>query len=232
MARKTSLYVDGFTLARWAELAAEQSLNWLDLTRLARRVASRDATDTRAVYFAPPAVEDRRTAHAISCYTQALGLAGVERRFANGALEPVECLRCGHGWRQPAAHGADLDLAVAIVDDAHRNLFDEAILVADERIQASLEQVFRRQFPAKRLRTLVLGDAPSDALAERSAISLESLRACLFGPFVTAQGQAAIACPRQWRLAGGSERAAQPAGAASAPAPIARIGAKGEQALV
>jgi hypothetical protein len=98
-------------------------------------------------------------------YINALKHAGVEFRLGHFVSEEVECRGCTRRWDDPHEKESDVNLALAVLDDAHRNVFDIGYIVTADSDQAATARIFKTRFPQKQLVSIVPpGMEPSKAI--------------------------------------------------------------------
>ena len=147
-------YWDGAALQAHAEAMGDPSLNWLDLPALGRACGF----DAAHVWFAPTPPVDRAGREPVGAYAKALRGLGVESRAPAGPGIETECLRCGHGWREIRA-ASDLNLALAVLEDAVADVCDMAFVFTSVHVLRSLEGSLARLFPDKGLGRVSVGSA-------------------------------------------------------------------------
>jgi hypothetical protein len=80
---------------------------------------------------------------------------GVEYDLGRFANDLVECSRCTHEWNDPKEKESDINLALAVVHDAHRDLFDTAFILTADGDQAATARYLRAHFPQKNVVSIV-----------------------------------------------------------------------------
>lgn len=147
-------YWDGASLQAHAEAMGDLSLNWLDFPALVRA----GGLEGRHVWFAPTRPQDRADREMLGAYEKALGALGVERRAAAGHGADIECLRCGHGWREARAPSS-LTLALTVLADAMADAYDAAFVFAPPDVTGALDEILAPLFPHKRPGRVIFGRA-------------------------------------------------------------------------
>ena len=161
---RTRIYWDGAALQAHAEAMGDPSLQWLDLPALAQAAGA----DAAHVWIAPAPPSERSRRAAVGAYERTLRALGVDCRAAAGHGVETECLRCGHGWRDPSA-SSELALALAVLADAVADAFDAAFIFAPGRVFPAIAGPLARVFPAKRLGRISFGSA-SPARSDASVL--------------------------------------------------------------
>lgn len=162
-----AIYYDGFNMYHAVDDLGQPHLKWCNLWKLGELVAKGHARSIEKAVFCTayfPGDHGKRVRH--EAYVRALALVGVETRFGHTTTEPIGCLGCGRRWDQPREKETDINLSLALIEDAFDDLYDVAFLVTADTDQASTIKVFRRRFPEKRIINVVPpGREPSKHLA-------------------------------------------------------------------
>jgi hypothetical protein len=195
------IYWDGAALLAHADGLCDPSANWLDLPAMAPLGAAH-------VWIAPAPPPERALKGAIATYGRALTALGVDCRPAPLQGAATECLRCGHGWAEHG-RGAELALAMALLEDGLADAWDAALVFASPQALAVMAGPLGRLFPDKRLVRVTLGPALRRRPGSLLAPSLD-LAPVFLPPLVETQGGALIAQPACWR-------------AVAAPSPVSYI---------
>ncbi|MGZ5999019.1 MAG: NYN domain-containing protein, partial [Rhizomicrobium sp.] len=82
-------------------------------------------------------------------YIRALKGTGVTCLEGHFAREDRACLKCGGQWQAPVEKQGDVNLALAMIDDAHCDVFDHAYLITADSDQAATVKLFVERFPRK-----------------------------------------------------------------------------------
>lgn len=205
-----AFYVDGFNLYHAINDLSQPHLKWVNLWRLAELVARGHAKTIEKVVFCTayfPGDHGKRVRH--ERYVAAQTLAGVESRFGHTTKEPMSCGTCRHRWDAPREKETDINVALAVFDDAYQNVFDVAFMVTADTDQAATLRAMRSRFPDKRMITVAPpGRDPAKHLRALSYATIRLTAAhldqCVFPPVVmrdgmrTVQRPAEYAPPKDW----------------------------------
>lgn len=152
---RAALYVDGFNLYHSLDDLGQPHFKWLDIAAVSRLlVAGRPEDVVRVVFCTAIRTDDpaRITRHRL--YVRALEGTGVVVLRGYFARESRVCRSCGAVWKHPTEKEGDTSLALAVLDDAHRDRYDVAYLVTADGDQAPTARMIRKGFPSKRLVTV------------------------------------------------------------------------------
>lgn len=201
-----AIYVGGFNLYHAISDLGMPHLKWLDLHRLGSLIARGHArTLERAVFCTAyfPGDHGKRVRH--EAYINALKNVGVEVKLGHTTKETMECKHpnCGHRWDAPREKETDINLALAVIDDAYQDRFDMAFVVTADTDQAATFRMMRDRFPEKRIVTVVPPDrSPSkhlnDLAYRKINLTVEHLDSCVFPALVQSEGQRTIPRPREY----------------------------------
>ena len=147
-------------------------LKWLDLREIAERLLPnrRDYRVVRIYYVSAKKPDDVERSERHQQYINALKYREVECELGHFVTEVVVCNGCGRKWNDDHEKESDINLALAVLDDAHRNVFDEAYIITANSDQAATARMMRRRFPDKRLVAVMPpGMEPSKAIKTHTA---------------------------------------------------------------
>ncbi len=155
---RTIVYIDGLNLYYGAVRDAP-ALKWLNLDLLCRRLRPHD--DIQAIkYFSAPMVGPTQTNQEI--YLKALAsLPRVRLILGRFKHRKVKCgvSTCAHAaskWFQvPEEKRTDVNIAVAMVDDAYQNACDHLVLISGDSDLVPAVATVRSRFPSKRITVYV-----------------------------------------------------------------------------
>ena len=149
--RRAAFYVDGFNLFHAVDALERPHLHWLDLKALARSIAPRSEAIRRVTWVTAfrPQARNRLSLH--QAYAEALKATGVQCLTGHFVIYSDHCNACGHRWNVSEEKQSDVNLALALLDDAHEDRFDVAYLVTTDGDHAATARFLKERFPHKRL---------------------------------------------------------------------------------
>jgi len=114
----------------------------------------------------------------------------VEPVFGHETNEPNSCKKCGHSWETKREKATDINLALAVFQDAVDDAFDVAFIVSADTDQAATFAHVKKRWPAKKLFTVVPPKRePSKhlyTLADgKKKLQEKDIHAAIFGKCVT-----------------------------------------------
>jgi NYN domain len=198
------IYYDGFNMYHAVDDIGKPYLKWCNLWKLGELVAKGHAKSIERAVFCTayfPGDHGKRVRH--EAYVNALKLVGVEPKFGHTTTEPMACNDCGRQWQQPREKETDINVALALFEDAIDDRYDVAFLVTADTDQASTIKAFRRRFPLKKIINVVPpGRVPSKHLADlchnKVKLREQHFDECALPEAVMAQGQKTIYRPREY----------------------------------
>lgn len=199
-----AFYVDGFNLYHAINDLNQPYLKWVNLWRLAELVAKGHARTIEKVVFCSaffPGDHGKRVRH--EHYIAAQTLAGVETLLGHTTKEPMSCDGCARRWDAPREKETDINVALAVFDDAYQNAFDVAFLVTADTDQAATLRKMRLRFPEKKMITVAPpGREPSKHLRDLSQATIrltsDHLDQCVFPPIVMRDGMRSVQRPHEY----------------------------------
>ena len=157
MTDRAAFYVDGFNVYHALDALKKPHLKWLDWWALGELIIpSKSESLAKVVLCTAIKTNDVQKQLRHRRYVAALESTGVQCLKGHFADDPRACRSCGNKWMAPVEKQGDVNLAISIVDDAHRNLFDHCYLVTADGDQAATARMMRERFPDKRLTSVIL----------------------------------------------------------------------------
>lgn len=155
--RRAAVYVDGFNLFHAIDDMGPDYLKWVDLWRLGREIAPRSQVVRKVSWVTALRPSSRRQPDFHGLYFEALRATGVTCHTGHFVVFSDRCNACGHAWQVHQEKQSDVNLALAVLNDAHENRFDVCYLVTTDGDHAATARFLKERFPHK---TLVLVSPP------------------------------------------------------------------------
>jgi hypothetical protein len=201
---RAAFYIDGFNFYHAIDDLGEPHLKWLNLWALAAHLIPRQSqTIVRVVWCTAAKTDDTAKLLRYRALTRALDAVGVTRLAGHFITEPRDCRGCGRRWEVAVEKQGDVNLALALIDDAHRDVFDHGYLVTADSDQAATARLFAERFSEKTLISVSpsMREHSKNILAHTSrklAINKGHIEACLFPRAVMRDGAAVAIRPREY----------------------------------
>jgi hypothetical protein len=213
MPERAALYVDGFNLYHAINDLGQNHLKWLNMWALGQLlIPSQSQELVKVVWCTAIRTDDPPKMLRHREYIRALKGSGVTCLEGHFAREWRACHSCGKNWQAPVEKQGDVNLAIALIDDAYRNVFDHAYLVTADSDQAATVALMAKQFPEKKV-TSVSPPGRShckEILAQTAlkiALSQSHIERCLFPKNIIVDGKLIARRdplydpPKSWNLA-------------------------------
>lgn len=148
-------YVDGFNLYYELRSKSWRRLYWLDVRSLAENLLQPGQGLLAVHYFTTrirsrPGDEEARRRQ--GTYLDALATRpGVRLHYGHYLSRTRRCPRCGAAWQTFEEKMTDVNIAVALLEDAQANAFDTAILVSGDSDLTRPVQAVRTRHGSKRV---------------------------------------------------------------------------------
>jgi uncharacterized LabA/DUF88 family protein len=125
-------YVDGFNLYHGLKAGYGRRYHWLDLQALVRGLLRPGQELLEVQYFTArvrdnPDAELRQTLYLQALMSHSLRVRLIEGHFRD---KPRECRNCGARWMAYEEKETDVNIAIAMLTDAVRDMYDTALLVS------------------------------------------------------------------------------------------------------
>lgn len=166
--------MDGFNLFHALDALRKAHLKWLDLRKLGQRILiNRNAEQLVLVrYFTALKKSSPQKLARHMEYISALQYEQVSVIKGHFVGKETECRNCNHAWIADNEKETDVNLALHIVVDAYRDLYDTAYIITADSDQGATFRMMRQLFPAKRLVTV----APPGMAHSKSILTHTNLK--------------------------------------------------------
>jgi uncharacterized LabA/DUF88 family protein len=125
-------YVDGFNLYHGLKAGYGRRYHWLDLQELVRGLLRPGQELLEVQYFTARVRDSPDSELRQALYLEALASHSLRVRLIEGRFQdkPRECLNCGTRWMVYEEKETDVNIAIAMLTDAVRDMYDTALLVS------------------------------------------------------------------------------------------------------
>jgi uncharacterized LabA/DUF88 family protein len=204
--KRVIAFIDGYNLYHAIDDAARHDLKWLNLWGLCEALIKNDprAELVEVLYFSAFATWKPEKYARHRQYVAALKSAGVKTILGNFKKKPRKCNRCLNEWTGHEEKESDVNIAIYLLDKAHRDEYDEALLLtADTDLTPAIKMV-RDRYRAKSIITILPPGrryvaSLIDAANSNIRISLELLEQCQFVDTLITQTGETITIPEKYR---------------------------------
>lgn len=143
------VYVDGLNLHNG--LLGSGLPRWVDLTALGRNVLRPGQELAGVRCFTSRLVKNSKDRKEQGIYLEAVEAQGAEIVLGRFGAHQARCPHCGKEWFRAEEKQTDVNIATRLLADAHRDLYDRAVLLSgdSDMLQPVLE--VPRLFPGKRV---------------------------------------------------------------------------------
>ena len=153
--QRVVVYVDEFNLYFGMKSKGWRKLYWLNLVALASALLKHGQQLHKVHYFTSRIRSTKNNLTDIqrqTTYLEALACqSGLDIHWGHFLEKPRQCLSCGAQWLSYEEKMTDVNMAVQMLTDAYKDLFDTAILISGDSDLTSPVTTLRQQFPSKRL---------------------------------------------------------------------------------
>lgn len=149
---RVTCFIDGFNLYHAIHELKQPYLKWLDLRKLFSHLSRpKSQIITQILFFSayPTWKADSYRRH--RQYVMALTTTGVIPVLGKFKNKPAHCNQCGAKWVRHEEKETDVNLALAMLDMAYKDLYDHAfVLTRDSDIAPAIHKV-KQNFPNKKI---------------------------------------------------------------------------------
>jgi uncharacterized LabA/DUF88 family protein len=201
MKKRAAFYVDGFNLYHSIAGLGDDRLKWLSLAGLASMlIPSRDEQVASISYFS--ALATKRGGASVSrhrSYIAALQAEGVEPVLGRFKDQPRRCFNCQNKWMHPEEKETDVNIAIRMVSDAYRDLYDVCYLVSADTDLVPPLALIKQHLPQKEIVAVSPPNRPHGqhirTIAHRSLkLNRHQIERCRLPDTITV-GVQTITCP-------------------------------------
>jgi len=147
---RVQCYVDGFNLYHAIDDLMMNHLKWVNLRTLAEAFIQPSRETLKEVFYftayatwRPHAMVKHRE------YVRALEAYNVQPIFGHFKQKTMRCNRCGSTWVSREEKGTDTNFVIQLVQEAHRNTFDKALIITADSDMVPAIQMVLDTFPEK-----------------------------------------------------------------------------------
>lgn len=142
--KRVIAFIDGYNLYHAVDDTGRHDLKWFNLWELCGALirGERRAELVEVLYFSAFATWKPEQYARHRQYVAALKSAGVKIILGNFKKKPRKCNRCLNEWTGHEEKESDVNIAIHLTDKAHRNEYDEALLLtADTDLTPAIRMV-------------------------------------------------------------------------------------------
>lgn len=202
--QRVMVYVDGFNLYFGLRANNWQRYYWLNVYKLAQNMLKPNQQLVGVKYFTSRIFGDPNKVDRQSAFLDALGtLDDFEIFYGNYQPSEITCASCNYVNVVHGEKETDVNIAVQLLQDAHEDNFDVAILVTGDSDQTPPIKTVRKLFPTK---VIVVAFPPNRVSSELKKIASACtyigrglLAASLFPDEVISVSGYPLVCPPSWR---------------------------------
>lgn len=148
-------FVDGFNLYHALDAIKQPHLKWLNLRLLLSRLTrTKSQIITQILFFSAYPTWKPASFHRHRLYISALSSTGVTPVLGQFKKKPKQCLKCGAKWTSHEEKETDVNIALALLDLAYKDLFDHAFLLSRDSDLAPAVHKLKQNFPEKKITIL------------------------------------------------------------------------------
>lgn len=152
---RVSVFVDGFNFYHAVDDLGKHHLKWVNIRTLCEQFAPRPQYTLNHIYYFSAFATWRPDAYARHReYVKALKSVGVTTVMARFKEKFRQCYTCKSKWKDHEEKETDVNIAVFLVREAHRDSYDRALLITGDSDICPAVRIVRSDFPSKEIRIL------------------------------------------------------------------------------
>lgn len=166
---RTIAYIDGFNLYFGLRSQRLRHLYWLDLRAMVRRLLEKDEQLLALKYFTSRISGPPEKVRRQNDYIDAVTAQPATRvYFGHYQSHPRSCQSCGAIYEHPNEKQTDVNIAGELIVDAHRDLYDTAVIVSADADLVPPIVAIKQLFPSKRVLVFFPPGRGSDRLTQEA----------------------------------------------------------------
>ena len=202
---RVAFFIDGFNFY-YSIKQKYPTYKWLSYRKLAERfIGPEDAVVGIFFFTAYPLKSPKKEARH-KAYVRALESEGARIILGSYKERDRVCSHCGNTYKGYEEKLTDVNIAVKLLQEGVRDLYDIAWIVSGDNDLAPAVETFRDLFPAKKIGILLpIGKRGVYTKRLRKHANfhrntkLRDLKASQFPPVVTLQDGSQVQCPSRWQ---------------------------------
>ncbi|MGB0719935.1 MAG: NYN domain-containing protein [Bdellovibrionales bacterium] len=152
---RVNVYIDGYNLYHAIDNLNDDALKWLDLRSLMQNFTDPAIHDLQDVYyFSAYATWKNKAYQRHKLYQQALSANGVKTVMGSFKEKDRFCRACNARWIAHEEKETDVNIALYLLNDAHLDVYDEAIIVSQDSDLFPAIKMVKKQFPQKSIKII------------------------------------------------------------------------------
>ncbi len=164
---RVAVYIDGFNLYNGLKSKHGRKYLWLDLRAVAQRLLKPGQNLVAVRYFTATVRNDPAARARQSAFLGALRAATqVDVTLGRFREKRRTCFRCNSTWRTYEEKETDVNIAVAMVEDAVNDRYDTALVLSADSDLCPAVHALRRLRPQKRVVAVFPPNRRSDDLRQ------------------------------------------------------------------
>ena len=145
-------YIDGYNLYIGLLDARLHTSRWLDLRGVCTSLLKPDQRLDLVRYFTTSVRNDPGAAKRQAVFIDALrATGGIEIDFGLFLSKTVACRWCKKEWTKNGEKRTDVNIAVRLLNDAHDDRFDMAMVISGDSDLVPIVESVRQRYPRKRV---------------------------------------------------------------------------------
>ena len=193
---RISVYIDGYNLYHAIHDTKQPHLKWLSLRELSKLLTHSisDASIREINYFSAYATWKADAYKRHRDYVAALKAENCNIILGKFKKNPAHCNKCGHSWFKHEEKETDVNLALKLLNDAHTDIYDHALVISADTDLAPAIRLVQEQFPHKNVTAVFPPGrhhvaALSNAASADIRISTKMLARCLLPQTLSFDGK-------------------------------------------
>lgn len=163
---RAAFFIDGFNLYHAIADLQQPHLKWISYWELANVLIPKQSQKLVGVTWCTArrsVLNDKARRH--DELTMAQKISGVIVKKGHFVNEMRNCKNCNNNWNHPSEKEGDINVAIHLIRDAFKNVYDHAYLLTADSDQLATIRMFKADFPNKEITVIVPPGRPrSEAL--------------------------------------------------------------------
>lgn len=151
MSERVAVYIDGFNLYFGMKDAKFEYLKWLNIKLLSENILKTGQVLVSVKYFTSRINNNQEKQKRQSMYIDALQTTNISIIYGNYQKNSITCRNCKNKWDTFNEKKTDVNIAVQILMDAYRDIYDTAILISGDSDLVPPIEIIKSDFQNKKV---------------------------------------------------------------------------------
>jgi len=200
---RISFFIDGFNFYHALDNDHLRNFKWINLRKLAESYLLKQDSISDIFYFTAFATWNPDKVKRHKLFIRAQESFGVKTVLGEFRSTTKRCRNCGKSYETFEEKETDVNIAIALLEQARLNRYDNAIILSKDSDQVPAIRAVQKNYPAKKIGVLIPPGGRAKLLSQEadfySKIGLKQLTTSRMPDQMTLADGSQIYCPQEWK---------------------------------